>query len=334
MSENLNETKSLENLEMSSSEIQRKYKKFLSKKRKKFQKNIKRSNQFEESLSKLVFNHQYVDTELRDLFHRLNYQRVVDDLTKKISIWQWVLLVFALSTIFGLYGWATYKDTFVPSDENTGVLSDYEKMMSAIDLEVNWQKEGHQIYPGKNDNGLVDSTFVELAVENIIPRKQANIEPLVNATGTFWNVYFVRYLLIRVFITLVLIMLLSAGIKVYMRLRRDRMSLIYREEATTSIIYFIEKYMTTKKVKTIEEEDDTGNTKKIKQQVNTLSIEDKNQIAQLMPLIIKELYYNPDAKKTGDENQTIIGQMMQMMQNLINKAIPTKTSTDNLKQKR
>ena len=270
--------------------------------------NIKRSNELEKNLFKILFEQQIVDKELKNLFQRLNYQRVVDDITNKIIIWKILLLIFSFSVTFGLYQWATKKDSFISDDPKIGILSDYERMIGAIDLEINWQKEGYQIYPkkypkGHQFEGQIDSTFVELAVENIKPRATTDIKSLSAATETFWNIYFTRYLLIRVFITIVIIMLLNAGIKVYMRLRRDRMSLIYREEATTAIIYFIGKYMGTK--------DKDGN--------NHYPKEDREQIAKLMPLMVKELYYNPDAKVNYKEQQSIVDSLMQMMQSLIDK---------------
>jgi len=272
--------------------------------REKHDKNIKKANDFEETVFKALYDDKSVDKELRSLFHRLNYQRVVDDMTHRIKVWKGVLITFTVLIVVGLGLISIYFDHIIPAGHH-GVLSEYERMVSAIDLEINWQKHGHAIYTLESDTNkqVMDSTVVELSIDSIRARPgKPELEPLIKATDSFWFTYYLRYMLIRIFISAIIFLFISAAIKVYMRLRRDRMSLIYKEEATTTILYFIEKYLTTPNEK----------GEKVP------SEEDKEKIMQLLPLIANELYHNRDIEgKSGEDYQAITLRLMQMMENII-----------------
>lgn len=272
--------------------------------RKVHERNIKKANDFEEEVFKALYDDTQVDDELRSLFHRLNYQRVVDDMSKNINKWKFTLAILTFIIVSSLAFLSISVDHIVP-DGHDGVLSDYERMISAIDLEINWQKHGHAIYPKEINEKTheKDSTLVELSIQSISPREgKAELKPLIDATESFWYTYYIRYMLIRVFISAIIFLFISAAIKVYMRLRRDRMSLIYKEEATTTILYFIQKYLTTL--------DKNG------EKVTTDN--DKEKIMQLLPLIANELYHNPEIKTSGSNDyEAITLRLMQMMESVI-----------------
>lgn len=265
--------------------------------RKRYKDTSKKSNDFEDVLFNLMHESQRVDDDIQNLFHRLNYQRVVDKMNKDIRNWKIGIFVFALGTIAFLYLYGTFHEEIVTREN---ALHGYNEMISAVDFEVNYKKEIRLLYPQKDRNGNVDSTYAEAKIvdAHLKPSSERNTAILAEVTESYFTMYFLRYILIRILVIAVLITLITSSIKVYMRMRKDRMNFLVKEEATTATLYLFKKFLS-------------------KSGAKEFSAKDKERIASILPEIINELYYLPNSKDLGKEKFSVIHKMMGIMEKMV-----------------
>jgi hypothetical protein len=170
-------------------------------------------------------------------------------------------------------------------------LVEYEELIKGVDHEVNYHREYDLVYLNP------DSTQYRKIVTSIARNAEPNLEVLESVSESYFNVYFLRYILIRLVMITILITLITAGIKVYMRMRKDRMILTVKEEGTTTTLYLFKKFLSNK-----EESEYSEEAQKL--------------IAEMLPEIISELYYIPSAKDVKKEKFSLTHKMMSIMEKM------------------
>lgn len=229
------------------------------------------------------------DKDLDLLYQRLNYQRVVDKMDRDVKWWKWSVLFFALLAGFGLYLYGNHWEHIITKDHG---LDDYEQMISSVDREVNHEKT--ETFPFTNQLGETDYNRPIVIYSRI---DTPNHEILANISETFFNMYFMKYLLVRFLLIIVLVTLITSGIKVYMRMRKDRMAFIVKEEATTTTLYLLKKFLSR-----------SSNTE--------YSTRDKQFIEGMLPKVINELYYMPNIKDLKREDVSTSHKLMGLMEKM------------------
>ncbi len=170
-------------------------------------------------------------------------------------------------------------------------------MISRVDLDVNYYKVGKTLhYPNKlknidgdyltdsKGNKVTDSTVAELKIRDFVPHENPDRKTLGDVTSNFFNLYYFKYILVRVLVAVIVFVMLSAGIKIYMNLRRNKMVMTINEEATTTSIFLIDKYL-------------KGS--------NTNNQYDRGKIIEILPQIISHLYTYSDGKNRSEVNKII-----------------------------
>ncbi len=251
-------------------------------------------NAEDEKLFKIFHDTLGGDKDLHLLFHRLNYQRVVDKMNKDVKWWKWSVLGFALLAAFGLYFYGNMGEHIITKNHG---LDDYEQMISSVDFEINYEKELTEIFPYRDENDRIDFTKPEKKIESLRRVKKPNYQILADVSETFFNMYFMKYLLIRFLLIAVLITLITSGIKVYMRMRKDRMGFIIKEEATTTTLYLFKKFLS-------------------KSSNNDYSARDKEFIEGMLPKIIDELYYLPNSRDLKNNDFSMTHKVIDFMEKM------------------
>ena len=119
------------------------------------------------------------------------------------------------------------------------VMDEYEKMVHRI-MVIEDSLEMTQIQPvlelgSKKD--ISDSTknrLITTIVETTVENEDALI---LSISKTFFNIYYTRYVLVRVVIALVIIGLIRYLIGMYFRIQNERLDLIRKEEALSTMFY-------------------------------------------------------------------------------------------------
>ncbi len=181
-------------------------------------------------------------------FHvKLNYQILIERLTRKLYFLFLLIIVFATTFIFVLYN-TSLTENIAPDDT---ALLQYKKMMSEIiaveqDL-LNLQEK--QIDKALKSNSLklglskdsLQTTMVDVLLEQI----KSEDKLIVDVSEEFYDIYFLRYVVVRLFVATVMFTLLTYFIRLYFKMREDRYDFVRKEEALStyfSIVDYIEGY--------------------------------------------------------------------------------------------
>lgn len=212
--------------------------------RNKVENNFELENRLDEIIRELDIHGKFFS-----LFHELNYQRVVDNLNKQLLLWKAGIGILVVVGCLGLY-FVAYFEPFVPLKIN----DEYRVLIETIENSVYFKDEDLK---SKLDGSI-----------------------LANLTSTYFNIYFARYLILRVFIAAIYLTIVTFTLRVYNRIRRNKMIMIHKEEATTTTLFLLEK------------------------------IADTPEKLRLLNLIIPELYkldYIENPKKKKDESDSTRG---------------------------
>lgn len=129
----------------------------------------------------------------------LNFQVIADKQTRKLTLLMFTIMVYALSVSIGLWRVSLFHDP-VMSD---AAIEGYRELMHEV------EKFGH------------------IQTEELMEKN----------TETYWWVYYIRYLVVRLLISTVLISILFFLIKIYIRIRKDRALNLSKEEALSTLHY-------------------------------------------------------------------------------------------------
>lgn len=136
---------------------------------------------------------------------KLNYQVIADRQSRKLSRLMLAIVSLSLIMVSSLWLLSTEFDQIITTDD----LGVFNEWMDSITVDISI-----------GTGGNVESDIIE---ENV---------------KLYWWVYFLRFILVRIFIASVCVILLGFLIKVYLRTRRDMSVNIQKEEALSAIHYF------------------------------------------------------------------------------------------------
>ncbi len=200
-------------------------------------------------------------TDESDFHLKLNYQVLIEVLTRKLFFLFFAIIIFATGFIFVLYT-TSLSEAIAPHGET---LSEYKEMMDTI-LYVEGKMNELQLNQVQT---IVESTIkYETFGENTVEKKSEIFENLyssilaehvkkedellVDVSKEFFNIYYITYIIVRLFVATVMFTILTYLMKLYFQIREDRNDYIRKEEALStyfSVIDYIEGYDPRKKRK-------------------------------------------------------------------------------------
>jgi len=175
------------------------------------------------------------NSEPEERYHKkLNYQFLIEKLTRKLFLTFIGIMLFSTSFIYVLYK-TSLGETIAP-EEN--VMEQYESMLYKI-MTVEDSLEAKQLA------SLSDFENDSLKYNMITYIKQATVENedklILDVSNSFFNIYFFRYITVRLFVAGVMFTLMGYLIRLFFRIRADRNDLIRKEEALSILFYLLDE---------------------------------------------------------------------------------------------
>lgn len=141
---------------------------------------------------------------------KLNYQTIADRMTRKLSILLSFLIIFSISFIFIIFKFSSELDLIIHQDD----IGAYENWIESIEKQLGKDEDKTTL---NNDEKYYD--FVETNTE------------------LFWSVYFIRFIVVRLFAAFLVATIITFLIRIYLRTKNDRALIIQKEEALSAIHY-------------------------------------------------------------------------------------------------
>lgn len=175
---------------------------------------------------------------------KLNYQHLIEKLTRKLFICFFAIMLTAFSFIYIIYQ-TSLQERIAPNDN---VMKQYTKMMEEIliseskiqEQQLSSIKEILLIEDKQPINSPINDSVSSLKaqiIDDIVKSENAIVNKI--SDDFFW-VYFFRYLVVRLFIATVAFTIIGYLIRLYFRIREDRNDLIRKEEALSTLIFFLD----------------------------------------------------------------------------------------------
>jgi len=188
-------------------------------------------------------------------FHiKLNYQILIERMTRKLYHLFILIIFFATGFIYVLYS-SSLSEAIAPSNL---VLSEYTTMMDSIiyvedKLNVLQKNQIDQYFDVKqlikdqqnssskpseeNLIGPVEKTRTLDAITNMLTQHINEEDKLfVDVSEKFYNIYYARYIIVRLFIATIMFTLLTYFIRLYFNIRSDRTDYMRKEEALSTYL--------------------------------------------------------------------------------------------------
>lgn len=185
-------------------------------------------------------------------FHvKLNYQILIERITRKLYFLFLLIVSFATTFIYVLYS-TSLSETIAPTEN---VLVEYKEMIDSIisveeemnELQISHIKELTDL-PFIKDN-LAKNTFSdasgvqieEMLTSLITEHVKFEDQLIVDVSTEFFDIYYVRYVIVRLFVATVMFTLLTYFISLYNRMREDRNDFIRKEEALSTYLSVVDQ---------------------------------------------------------------------------------------------
>jgi len=159
-------------------------------------------------------------------------------MTRKLFYTLALIVLFTLSFTYLLYN-TSISERIAPDEI---VMSQYDVMLDKI-MSVEQKLEDKQIKPiiELGEACHIDFNTQQLLISKIVEETIKNEDALILEVSTdFFNIYFVRYILVRILIAIVIIGLIRYFINLYFRIQQERLDLIRKEEALSTLFYMLE----------------------------------------------------------------------------------------------
>lgn len=184
-----------------------------------------------------------ITTDLDDIsetaFHiKLNYQVLIERMTRKLSLLLVLIIYSAIVTSYLFY--TTSLGERIAPEEN--VTNDLVSMLDKIHkADMAMEKRQYQTLDNLNRDSKANINM-DSFMTKVLDDKIAEENTLMHQLSVdFFNVYFARYVMVRLLIAIIIFTTLRFLIKIYYRIRDDRMELIMKEEALSTLLGIIDK---------------------------------------------------------------------------------------------
>jgi len=169
---------------------------------------------------------------------KLNYQYVIERMTRKLMYILVLIILFTLSFVYIIYLTST-KEQIAPDSK---VMTQYEVMLNKI-MTVEDVLEKTQLEPIKelSKECFINEQTTNSLISSVIQETVKNEDKLIlDVSNDFFRIYFIRYILVRVLIALAILSLVGYFTRLYFRIQRERLDLIRKEEALSTLFYILE----------------------------------------------------------------------------------------------
>lgn len=164
---------------------------------------------------------------------KLNYQFLIEKMTRKMYLLFILIILFSTSFIYVLYR-TSLSERIAP---DTDVMDQYEVMLDKV-MEVEDKLEFSQL----KTLAQLDSVS-RMQMRKEIKQKTIEYEDelIAEISKEFFDIYFIRYVFVRLFVAGVMFALMRYLIQLYYKIRGDRNDLIRKEEALSTLFYLLDE---------------------------------------------------------------------------------------------
>lgn len=175
-----------------------------------------------------------VNTEPKeeDRYHiKLNYQHIIERLTRKMYILFVIICVTSVTSACFIYLTSVYE-VITPQGR---VLDKYEAAIKKIQKLEQYTELDHVAYI--DTVGYLNQAEKSKIISSVITQTVENENKLISEVSSqFFTIYYGRYIAVRVTVILFIVTFLSFQIRVYFRIRKDKSDYVRKEEALS--VYF------------------------------------------------------------------------------------------------
>lgn len=165
--------------------------------------------------------------EKEEGYHKkLNYQFLIEKMTRKMYLLFVLVILFSTSFIYVLYR-TSLSERIAP---DTDVMNQYGIMLDKI-MEVEDKLEFSQL---KTVAHLDSASRMQMRKEIKQKTIEYEDELISDVSKQFFDIYFIRYIFVRLFVAGVMFALMRYLIRLYYKIRGDRNDLIRKEEALST----------------------------------------------------------------------------------------------------